>query len=65
MPGRTGGTVPGRIPGISEGRIPGGGLPTTGIPTPVVRGAAAATAGAPVVIGGGVAGPEESMLISP
>jgi hypothetical protein len=78
VPGRAGGIAPGRMPGIREGRIAGtpcggddrsdagipGGPPTTGIPAPVARGAAA-TAGAPVVIGSGVAGPEESMLISP
>jgi hypothetical protein len=38
--------------------------PTTGIPAPVGRDGAA-TAGAPVVMGSGVAGAEESMLISP
>jgi hypothetical protein len=65
VPGRAGGMAPGRIPGIREGRIEPGGpgdTPWAGIEAPVARG----TAGAPVTIGSGVAGPDdESMLISP
>ena len=74
--GRTG-TVPGRAgrhragahagnqrrahrPGRSRAALPDAGRTTTGW----ARGAAA-TAGAPVAIGSGVAGPDESMLISP
>ena len=66
VPGRPGGIAPGRMPGMRDGRIPGtpGGFPTAGGDEGLGRGTAAA-AGAPVVIGNGVAGPEESMLISP